>query len=75
MTVTPADYKREREARGSQSEVAAMLGVHKLTLSKRETGEIAITREAWLALRALRKPRKANAKGTDPPSPRPPPTP
>lgn len=71
--MTPADYKREREARGSQSEVAAMLGVHKLTLSKRETGEIAITREAWLALRSIRRPR-ASVKGADPP-PAGPPTP
>lgn len=65
--MTPADYKREREARGSQSEVADMLGVHKLTVSKRERGEIPITREAWLALRAIRKPKRAVHDTTGPP--------
>lgn len=69
--MTPADYKREREARGTQKQVADLLEVDTQTISRRERGEIAITREAWLALRSIRRPR-ASAKGTDPPSAGPP---
>jgi len=52
---TPDDYKRERLLRGTQAQVAAMLGVHPVTISKRETGapDAPITREAWLALISL----------------------
>lgn len=50
---TPADYKRERELRGTQDQVAELLGVHKVTVAKRETGGQVITREAWLALCSL----------------------
>jgi DNA-binding XRE family transcriptional regulator len=51
--MTPEDYKKEREARGSQETVARALGVHRVTIAKRETGKQAITREAWLALLSL----------------------
>jgi hypothetical protein len=53
--ITPADYKREREQRGTQVQVAAMLGVHPVTIAKRETGakDAPITREAWLAMTSL----------------------
>jgi hypothetical protein len=52
---TPADYKREREKRGTQVQVAAMLGVHPITIANRETcaPDGRITREAWLALLSL----------------------
>jgi transcriptional regulator with XRE-family HTH domain len=53
------DYKRERQLRGTQAEVAALLGVRQATVSDRENGA-EITREAWLALNALPKKRKAN---------------
>ena len=51
--MNPADYKREREARGSQAAVARALGVHRVTIANRETGRQIITREAWLALLSL----------------------
>lgn len=51
--MSPADYKREREARGSQEAVARALGVHRVTVANREIGRQVITREAWLALCSL----------------------
>lgn len=48
-----AQYKRLREAVGPQDEVANMLKVHKSTISKRERGEIPVTREAEMAMRYL----------------------
>lgn len=51
--MTPADYRHERQLRGSQRTVALALGVDPQTISRRERNEIAITREAWLALLAL----------------------
>ena len=56
--MSPADYKREREARGTQESVAALLGVDRTTLARRETGALPITREAELALLALSKTKK-----------------
>jgi len=52
------DYKRERQLRGTQAGIAAQLGVRQATVSDRENGG-EITREAWLALNALPKKRKA----------------
>lgn len=52
-TPKPSDYKHERTLRGTQSSVAAQLGVDPQTVSRRERGEIEITREAWLALLSL----------------------
>lgn len=49
----PSDYKRERQKRGSQSKVAALLSVRVATISDRETGKQPINREAWLALLSL----------------------
>lgn len=59
---TPADYKREREKRGlTQAQLAAKVGVHRLTISKRERGaaDAPITREAWLALLSLPECKRA----------------
>jgi len=56
--VTPENYKTERKLRGSQEQVAAQLGVRQATVSDRETGAMAITPEAWLALLSLPKKRK-----------------
>jgi hypothetical protein len=53
-----ADYKAERERRGTQEEVAALLGVLRVTIARRETGTRPVIREAWLALLALPKKRK-----------------
>lgn len=56
--MSAADYKREREARGTQESVAALLGVDRTTLARRETGALPVTREAELALLALPKTKK-----------------
>lgn len=50
-------YKAEREKRGTQAEVADMLGVSRVCLARRETGTRPVTHEAWLALQALPKKR------------------
>lgn len=51
--VTAAQYKATRERIGTQAEVAALLQVSRVTVAKRETGAMVITKEAWLAIRAL----------------------
>ncbi len=52
MKVTPAKYKRERQKRGTQEKVAALLEVQRVTIARRETTG-PISREAWLALCSL----------------------
>ena len=54
------EYKVQRELRGTQTEVATLLGVTRQVVSRRESGAI-ITQEAWLALNALPKKRKAKS--------------
>ncbi len=49
--MTAAEYKATRERLGTQAEVAAMLGVNRVTVAKRESGTI--TREAAMALELL----------------------
>lgn len=58
--MTPTEYQRARQLRGTQSSVAALLGIDPQTISRRERGEIPVTREAAMALASLRKPRKKN---------------
>lgn len=53
--MTAADYKAQRQLRGTQMIVAAQLGVSQATVSDRENGATSITTEAWLALLALPK--------------------
>lgn len=53
--MSPAEYRRLRKELGTQMEVAALLGVRQSTVSDRETGRRAITREAEIALRSLPK--------------------
>lgn len=55
--MTAAEYKLARTIRGTQSEIARLLGVHPVTLAKRETGRIPIHREAALAMLALPVPK------------------
>ncbi len=50
-------YKAERILRGTQTQVAELLGVKQETISRRENGG-EITREAWLALTSLPKSRR-----------------
>jgi hypothetical protein len=57
--VTSEAYKDTRKLRGTQDAVASLLGVNRVTIARRETGEQVITQEAWLALNALPKKRKA----------------
>lgn len=52
MKLTPAKYQSERQKRGTQAEVASLLGVQRGTIARRET-KGPVTREAWLALCAL----------------------
>ena len=57
------EYKVQRELRGTQAEVAALLGVTRQVVSRRESGAT-VTTEAWLALNAMPKKRKAkNVRG------------
>lgn len=51
-------YKAARKLRGTQDAVAGLLCVNRVTIARRETGVMPITREAWLALLALPKKRK-----------------
>lgn len=57
--MTASEYKAERERRGTQKEVAALLGVSRVTIARRETGTRPVTREAWLALLAIKPIDKA----------------
>jgi transcriptional regulator with XRE-family HTH domain len=58
-------YKSEREKRGTQAEVAALLGVSRVTIARRETGTRPVIREAWLALLALPKKRRRAKRQND----------
>ena len=60
------DYKTEREKRGTQASVAALLRVDPQTISRRERGEIPITHEAALALLSLPKSRRRRRTQNDP---------
>lgn len=59
--MTASEYKAERERRGTQEEVAALLGASRVTIARRETGTRPVSREARLALLALPK-KRARAK-------------
>lgn len=59
LVMNPEQYKAEREKRGTQAEVAAKLGVARVTLARRETGERPVSRECFLALLSLPKKRSA----------------
>ena len=52
-------YKRERQRRGTQASVAAALDVQRETITRREAGEVEITREMELAILALPKTQPA----------------
>ena len=53
--MTTSEYKSARKRIGTQSEVASMLGIHRVTVAKRESGALKITNESALALLALQK--------------------
>lgn len=52
--MTGPRYRTLRLLCGTQGEVAAKLGVHRVTIAKREAGTLAISEEAALAILALR---------------------
>ena len=64
--MTSAEYAEKRRLRGSQRAVAKLLNVSHITVARRETGVIPITREAELALLAMRvAPRKKQSAKTE----------
>lgn len=63
--MSPADYKAARERLGTQAEVAALLGLSRVTVARRETGALPITTEAALAIDALQaRPRTPRSRRT-----------
>ena len=60
-----AEYKAARERLGTQAEVASLLGINRVTVAKREGGAL-VTREAELAILALRKPKRPRKQGNAP---------
>lgn len=61
--MTPATYQSARKRIGTQEQVAAMLELDPQTISRRERGELPITREAALAMDALQARHKRPARG------------
>ncbi len=59
LRVNHEQYKAEREKRGTQAKVAALLGVSRITLARRETGTRPVSRECFLALLSLPLRRKS----------------
>ena len=51
--MTPEEYKQARKARGTQQEIAAVLGLNYRTIQRREAGASEITAEAVIALLSL----------------------
>ena len=68
--MSSTEYKSTRERIGTQAEVAAMLGVNRVTVAKRENGTMTITNEAVLAIQSLRRPRgkRKSENSTDHPT-------
>jgi len=64
--VSPDDYKATREKLGlTQAGLAALLGVPRESISRRETGDQRITEEAVLALRAIRPKKQKRSGGSN----------
>jgi len=61
--MTPTTYQAARKRIGTQAEVAAMLELDPMTISRRERGKLPITREAALAIDALKARQKRRARG------------
>ena len=55
--MTAREYKTIRESIGTPTQVAALLGVSRMTIHNRESGKL-ITEEAAMAITALREARK-----------------
>jgi hypothetical protein len=52
-TMTGTEYKTARETIGTQKQVAKLLGVTDITVSRRQTSKRPVTREVELAIRYL----------------------
>ena len=50
--------RAEIERLGTQADVAARLGLHRVTIARREAGTLPVTAEAALAIRALKSKRQ-----------------
>jgi transcriptional regulator with XRE-family HTH domain len=62
--VTPAQYRKERTQRGlTQAALAALLGVPREAIVRREAGTQPILNEAALAIRALPRTKARRARG------------
>jgi hypothetical protein len=67
--MTARQYRKARLARGTVQQVAPLLGVHPMTINKRERGDIPVTKEAevtLLSLPLLPKPVPAHTLGRKP---------
>lgn len=51
--MTRKPYKEIRQRLGTQAEVAALLGVARETIARRESGKDRLTKEAWYAMVGL----------------------
>lgn len=51
--MTPEEYRTLRKRLGTTAEVAALLGVARETVIRRQTGKMKINREAALAIKRL----------------------
>ena len=51
--MSPTQYAAARRLRGTQKQVAALIDVDKMTISRRERGLLPISRESELAINAL----------------------
>jgi DNA-binding XRE family transcriptional regulator len=51
--MTASQYAMLRRVLGTQAEVAAKLGIHRVTVAKREAGTLTISEEASLAILSL----------------------
>lgn len=56
--MTAADYAAARRERGTQQAIADALGVHRMTIVKREAALHTVSREAKIALLSLPKLKK-----------------
>ena len=53
ITETATEYRAQRLRRGSQEAIAELLGLQRVTITRRENGKRRVTREAMLALLTL----------------------
>ena len=60
--MTHEDYKATRKKIGTQTAVAEILEIHQVTIARRETGALPITKESELALLYLASQKKPARK-------------